>query len=333
MADNNDAQAQVQILRELARNRGGEDALKIRANLVQLAQGNLETGILHEPRAFYDVIALNPDGEITPGHAEVFKNGEQFPIRLTHMTAAINFEDNEDDPQPIDERDIQRIGLRMRFHNQWYMNQDFLPVPIWGNKVVATSPQVSVGTSAWRFDVPYILSARDTMTIDVALGQMPASPRQATVTFTGIGMLSGRPYLLSSTIELDSTVKTKMPTTSFRNDGSEPIIISEGTVNVSAPADDPDPTGDIRQLSLQVRQIGNGTNADWFQGPINVLGADLMPATLWGVRSGRAVVHQFPGDGLIWEPGEGIDMQIAGLTADPPNVNLNIGLTGYITIT
>lgn len=328
----NNADAQVAILRGIAGSGHGEDALKIRANLVQLAQGNLESGILHEPRAFYDVIALNDDGELTPGHAEVFKNGEQFPIRLTHMTAAINFEDNSDDPAAVDEREIQRIGLRMQFHNQWYMNPQFLPVPIWGNKVVATSPQVSLGTSAWRFDVPYVLSARDTMTVEVALGSVPDSPRQATVTFTGIGMLSGRPYLLSSTIDLDSMVRTKMPTTNFRNDGSEPIIISEGTVNVSAPADDQDPTGDIRQLSVQIRQVGNGTNADWFQGPINVPGAGLMPAPLWGVRSGRAVVHQFPGDGLIWEPGEGIDLQARGLTDNPPNVNLNIALTGYITI-
>ncbi len=331
----NDAQAQGDALRKLARNDGsGEDALKLRANLVQLAQGNLDLGILHEPRMFYDVVTLDPDGAITNGHAEVFKNGEQFPIRLTHLTASLPVRENGAEPPQVDEREIQRIGLTMRFHDQWYMNQEFLPIPLWGNKVVAAAPQVSVGTSTWRFDVPFILSARDTLTVQVALAETPSSARQVTVTFTGIGMLSGRPYLLSATRLLDSDTATIMPTTNYRNDGSEPIIVSEMTANVSAPIDDQDPTGDIRQLSLQVRQVGNGTNADWFQGPINV-DADLMPASLLGVRSGRAVVHQFPGDGLIWEPGEGIDIRLRGFPTveEIPNVNVNIALSGYITIT
>ena len=58
-------------------------------------------------------------------------------------------------------------------------------------------------------------------------------------------------------------------------------------------------------------------------------------ASLLGVRSGRAVVHQFPGDGLIWEPGEGIDLRIQGFPdlEEIPNVDVNIALTGYITIT
>lgn len=317
-------------LRQLAM---GQSALALRANLVQLAQGNLEAGILHEPRVFYDRITLNPDNEITPGHAEVFKNGEQFPIRLTHMLASINFEDNAEDPQPIDEREIQRIGLRMMFHDQWYMNPQFLPIPLWGNKVVAAAPQVSVSTSAWQFDVPFVLSSRDTLTVGVQLAEVPTSARQVTVAFTGIGLLSGRAYFLTSTVELDNATQTKMPTTNFRNDGSEPILVAEGTVNVSAPIDDDDPTGDVRQLSLQVKQVGNGTNAEWFQGPINIPAADLMPATLWGVRSGRAVVHRFPGDGLIWEPGEGISLDLQGLTASPPDVDVNIALSGYITIT
>jgi hypothetical protein len=338
MAENNaeTAEAQREILNRIVElgpvhQMWTSAALKLRANLVQLAQGNLELGVLHEPRAFYDVITLDPDGNITPGHAEVFKNGEQFPIRLTHLTAALNFQDNEEDPQAVDEREIQRVGMRMRFHDQWYMNPQFLPIPLWGNKVVAAAPQVSVGTSAWQFDVPFILSSRDTMRVEVQLGETPDSPRQVSVTFTGIGLLSGRPYLLSATTEIDSDTATVVPTTNFRNDGSEPIIVAEGTVNVSAPVDDQDPTGDIRQVSVQVRQIGNGTNADWFQGPQNI-GADRMPGPLWGVRSGRAVVHTFPGDGLLWEPGEGISLDLQGLTNTPPNVDVHIALNGYITI-
>lgn len=313
------------------RNGTEEDANQLRANLVKLASNSLELGVLHEPRAFFDIITLNTDGSISPGHGEVFKNGEQFPIRLTHLTAALNFETNDEEPEETDERQIQRVGMRMQFHNQWYMNPQFLPIPIWGNKPVAAPPQVSFGTSAWDFDVPFVLSSRDSMIVEVQLGETPASARQVTVAFEGIGLTSGRVYKIGTTREVSDATRTTLSTLSFRNDGSEAIVLSKGAVNVSAEADDADPTGDIRVLNINVKQVGNGTNASWFQGPITI-GSDLMPAPLWGITSGRAVVHRFPGDGLIWEPGEGIGLELLGLTDDPPNVDVHVGLSGYITI-
>jgi hypothetical protein len=45
------------------------------------------------------------------------------------------------------------------------------------------------------------------------------------------------------------------------------------------------------------------------------------------------VVHQFPGDGLIWEPGEGIIVQGIALDATTENLNLAVALTGYISLT
>ena len=65
-------------------------------------------------------------------------------------------------------------------------------------------------------------------------------------------------------------------------------------------------------------------------GPTN-----LIPAQLLGVLSGRAVVHKLPGDGLIWEPGEGIAVEAQGLVGGGEVLNqsfLNIAALGYITV-
>jgi hypothetical protein len=319
-----------------------QDANELRASLVKLATGQLEQGIIHEPRAFFDVIEVKPDGTPTPGHPEVFKNGEQFPIRLTHMTAAVAlFGQDQEEPEVVDERFIGDIGLRMVFHNQMYMNPQFLPVPIWSNKAVAASDVITDSTASWRFDVPFVMSARDTLLVDVLSALATDEDQQLpTVTLTGIGLLSGRPYLISGQQTLVSPQRTRLGTTFFRNDGSEPMIISNITVTVSQPANELDPIGDIRSLSLNIRQTGNGTNAFWCQGPDSLPAGELMPATLWGVTTGRAVVHKFPGDGLIWEPGEGIDVVARALPLVPGGVPpedfdaiLDIALTGYITIT
>lgn len=314
-----------------------KDANQLRAALVKLASNQLEQGIIHEPRAFFDVIELKQDGTITAGHPEVFTNGEQFPIRLTHLTAAVALFDQQD--EPLDERFIGDIGLRLTFHNQNYMNPQFLPVPIWSNKCVAASDVITDGTASWRFDVPFVMSARDTMLVDIlATLATDETPQLPTVTLTGIGLLSGRPYLISGQQVLRSPQRTRLGTTFFRNDGGEPIIISDITVTISQPEDPLDPIGDIRSLALNIRQSGNGTNAFWCQGPATLPAGELMPATLWGVTTGRAVVHKFPGDGLLWEPGEGISVFTQALPLVPgqpveTESILDIALTGYITIT
>lgn len=310
-----------------------DQAAAIRAALVKLATGHLEAGVLHEPRGYFDVIDLNNDGNIVQGHPEVFRNGEQFPVRLTHMVAAMTRLDAAEPPQAQDERLVQRVGLRMEFHNQYYMNPEFLPIALWGNTVVAASQAITPATSSWMFPTPFVLSARDTLDVQVQLDAAPASPQRITVAFSGVGFLSGRPYFLSGDRLVTDGASTQLTTTAFRNDGSEPIIVTDGTVVVTAPEDSVDATGDIRAASLQVRQAGNGTNAQWFRGPTNPA-IERMPAQLWGAWSGRAVVHTFPGDGLIWEPGEGIDLQVQGLTTTPPpDARVAIALLGYITVT
>jgi hypothetical protein len=311
-----------------------ETANKLRAHLVDLGKPLLEKGVYHEPRGFYDIVELDPDGELSFGTGDTFQNGEPFPIRLTHMTAALALLDNDDPQEIADENLIQRVGMRLQFHNQFYMNPELLPLPLWGNKPVATSDAVSFGTSAWGFDVPFVLSARDTMKVHVQLNSPPDDAGvEAAVSMTGIGYLSGRPYFLSGREQLDAQTKEAFNPVFFRNDGQEPIIVSDMTCNVSNDLDDDDPSGDIRNMNVQVEQVGNGTNAKWFQGPENQATGELIPAVLLGQRSGRAVVHRFPGDGLIWNPGEGIQLEAQGLSGQPPNVTLLVGLLGYITIT
>lgn len=305
--------------------------------VVNLAKGPvMRDGIINEPRVFFDLVDMPADQEIeTAGNPEALVNGEDFPIRITHMTACVRFLNSEDPPVVDDQFNIQTIGMRLQFHDQFYMNPAFLAVPVWGNKVVASSDTVSFGTSSWDFvsnGQPFVLSARDTLQVRVQLNNTndPQAPIPVTVTFTGFGMLSKRPYLMSSTVQLAALGVVIMPVTDFRNDGSEPIVITDMTVNVASELGATDPTGRIGRVSLNVNQVGNGTNALWFKGPV---GIPNMQATLLGVTSGRAVCHRFPGDGLIWEPGEGI--QVA---ARPTSINggfdsnLLVGFAGYIMI-
>lgn len=310
--------------------------------VVNLAKGRVRQGIINEPRAFFDIVPLPAQaapavGIVTPGNPGVFENGEQFPIRLTHMLAAVSFLD--DDGNEDDQFNIQSIGLRLIFHDQYYMNPQFLPLPLWGNKVVAASDVVSFNTSAWDFvenGEPFVLSARDTLTVTVQLNDLvdPGNDIPVTVAFTGFGVLSKRPYLLSSRRNLDSIVATNLSTVDMRNDGSEPIVITDMTVNVGAEAGAVDPRGVIGRVSLNVRQNGNGTNARWFQGPTNPVNIPNMQATLAGVTSGRAVVHQFPGDGLLWQPGEGITVEAQALNIIEEDFasRLALAFTGYIMV-
>jgi hypothetical protein len=222
--------------------------------------------------------------------------------------------------------------MRLMFHDQNYMNSQFVPISAWQNKPGVASPDtVAFSTSSWRYDVPWIMSARDTMQHRVQLLTTPTSAQRVAITHSGLGMFSARPYFLTGIIDLDDEIETQMDTRNYRNDGAEPIIVADTTVQISAPEDDDEPTGDLRNLLFNVKQIGNGTQARWFSGP-DTPPAPLMPAVLSGMTTGQAMVHRFAGDGLLWEPGEGIDAEIRSLHPSADNLILWLSFVGYITI-
>jgi hypothetical protein len=113
-------------------------------------------------------------------------------------------------------------------------------------------------------------------------------------------------------------------------------MITNMTVNLNGGAGDPNQVGDISRLSVGIRQIGNGTNAAWVAGPVNDpdLVPDMVPAVLLGQQSGRAIVHRFPGHGLLWAPGEGITAEIQNqlIGDDAFGASMHIGLLGYIAV-
>lgn len=299
-------------------------------------QGILRSGVINEPRIFFDEIAMPANAaQIAQGTPGVFVNGEQFPVRLTHMLAAVRFFNNAAQPAQDSEFNIQRMLLRMRFHDQMYMNPLMLPLPLWGNKKVAAPDPFSSGNAHWDFVEscqPFVLSTRDTLQVSVQLqGADPDVAVPVDVAFHGIGGATKRPYLLSGSALIDDLNPTVLSTVDFRNDGVEPIVVTDMTAAVGALVDDVDPTGLIGRLRINVKQSGNGTNADWFVGPKTPVTLPNMQATLLGVTTGRAIVHRFPGDGLIWEPGEGITVE-AQPRVDNTNTVLCLALAGNIMV-
>lgn len=304
--------------------------------VVRLGADHIRQGVINEPRIYWDEIAQNPASNtiLTEGTPGVLVNGEQFPIRLTHLMAGVRF--IAQDASVDDTAGIQRIGLRMVYHDQFYMNPQLLPLPVWANKQIAMPTPQGFGNSHWDFVAngqPFVLSARDTLTVTVQLqlAPQPDTTIPVNVIFTGIGALSRRPYLLNGSVDLADVNETDLSTVDFRNDGSEPIVITDMVANIGGQSDAA-PAGDIGRLRFNVRQIGNGTGARWFSGPAVPVAIPNMPAVLAGVTSGRGVVHQFPGDGLIWEPGEGITIQTQSTIVGNQSV-LVLGLAGYIMVT
>lgn len=297
--------------------------------MVKLAAQNVAKGIIEEPRAYFDAFTLLPDGVVSNGDRNTFINGEQFPVRLTHATFFVR----PDGEGGLDMRQMQRMGVRFTFHDQYYMGREFKALPLWATKVVTGPQALTPAFSSYTFDRPVILSARDSLRVQVALESQPASPRRVSVSFTGIGLLSKRPYFLASEVELSNEAPVILDTVDFRNDGTEPIALTDMVLHCGAEVEDPVGAGDIRQLRVQIRQIGNGTGADWYIGPTSPVPLSQMPATLLGTTQGMAVVHQFPGDGLIWEPGEGIVVQGIALDQSAEGLDLAVGLTGYISLT
>jgi hypothetical protein len=303
-------------------------------HIVNLAAEDICNGVIEEPRVFYDVITLLANGLPSSGDPNTFINGEQFPIRITQASFALRGAVEDDVFVLPDERLLQRVGIRFVFHDQYYQTSAFQPAPLWSNKVVSGPVALTPGVASYTFDRPAILSARDTLRVVVALEAATDANtfRRASVSFYGTGVQSKRPYFLGSARNLSTVAQQVVQGADFRNDGTEPIALTDMTVELSAQDDDPVGAGDVRLLRVQVRQLGNGIGADWFIGPQTPLPIGQCFAGLLGFTQGRAVVHQFPGEGLLWEPGEGVRVEGSALAAESEGLNLIVGLSGYISL-
>ncbi len=305
------------------------------------AENRIRDGIVNEPRIYFAEIPVPAvTNLLVQGAPEVFYNGEQFPVRITHMLACTRYLNDATPQAPDNPLNIQRIACKLRFNDQFYMNASVLPLPIWGNKVVAAPEAFSASNAHWdlvQTAMPFVLAVRDSLLIEVQLQDLaePTTPVPVTFAFHGVGALSHRPYILTGSALLDSITPTSISSVDFRNDGSEPIVITDITATVGAETGDNSPLGDINRVRFKIRQSGAGTGSDWIVGPNGGGGGPVTPMiqnTLLGLTSGRAVVHQFPGEGLIWQPGMGITADVAALVDDMDSV-LVLAFAGYIMVT
>ncbi len=332
-----------------------ENTPEYEAYLIKLAETNIAKGVIEEPRLYTERLQTQYDSGPVNGDPAVFINGEKFPVRLLYMTMNVVGKRSNQQVYPggfLGEQYAQAIGLRLRFHDQFYMRPEFVPLGNWGTQINTSSAANNMFTSSHKMWRPLVLSARDTLevraraapgvftgTLQPGGGGPGEEPRwRVTATATGVGIFSKRPYFLSSSLLLvDETVR-QFDGLDFKNDGAEPILITDITYSalVDSLREDGDftPAQSVAPLvEVGVRQIGNGTNASWV---INAPGSpNMAPMPNWGTYSGRALVHRFPGQGLIWEPGEGINLavqQIGYGAENPITIDTTISLVGYIAI-
>jgi len=292
-----------------------------------------------EPRVFFDRIVFDGVNARGNGSPEVFRNGFKYPLQIKYIMAAM-LEANAYPPStPVigDERMVQRYGMRIFDHGSFYMNGDFVPLPLWNNCTTAAADFIARSTSVWHFDRPFVLATRDSMEIRVNLEIATTSFREASVTFEGFGEISKVPYIFKGAVTIQSTDGTNqlvIPPDFFKNEGLEPVIIKTMTITVGSDNQDVNPEGDIRLLNIAIKQVGYGTNQDWVAGPIVPVVFDKVPAQLLGLSQGRCIVHCLPHDGWIWEPNEGVTIQVEQLfTPARAGETVIIGMAGHLLVT
>ena len=301
----------------------------------KFTKDQLADGILYEPRAYTNVFRIPANAteqDIIDGiQPNIYLNGEKFPVQVTHML--VSFVDDLDGDTPIeynDPRTLQFLGIRIRYDDAFYMRREHLPAPLWHNVPVAHSAAFQPGTFAWGFDKPAVLSVRDTLQVSVQLGaplpSLPTVPPTEQPTLVdvaahGVGLLSGRPYFFGGRLRFGPGQVGPLffDPDAFRNAGSEPVVLhglSGGAHNAINPSD----LRGSGRANLLVKQIGNGTNANWIIGPPGFALGRASFATL-GNRSSNAIVHRIPGDGWVWRRGEGVYVDVRP-------VNLPVPATG-----
>ena len=327
-----------------------------------LAAKNVFDGILFEPRLKVQLFDFTSTDQVRPLASDdsVFINAEQYPVRITHLVAAIRDGGTleTDAGGSNDARLVQRIGLRIRAHDTYYMNDQYVNLPLWATERVAAPDVVTRSTSSWRLAfgkrrrdaaggihgrTGTFMGDRDSFEVKLAL-EYPVDAETEVdltvgVTFHGVGAISRRPKHLAGTYTFepaDGTASRQIPIEQFRNDGTEPLEITDVTVQVQAPSGSAgsDPVGNIRRVRMSIRQIGNGTNQRWTT--TTAESVQLVPASLWGLSTGRAIVHELPKNdddypGWLWDPNQGLTLEVLP-NASTVRCGVYIGLAGHIVV-
>lgn len=310
--------------------------------MVQMAAKRLDKGIINEPRVYFDQISDSAVNELAPNFLtsspSTFRNAERFPVRITHMVASQARLESDNDVSP---RGDNTAGLRIRMRDHSYnqktgslgitASQELPAVYTYNNTAAGTDPASALSQASWRFTdwgEPFVLHARDSLEIEVNLTDPEAditittnqvgpvtavinNPLTLAVTFLGYGLQSMRPYALTSNVQRFEDTSTFLQVDDFRNDGDEPIVVTQMSAAIIGPLVSPVVSTDLRRLIFNVRQVGSGTNVRWFQGPIDPTVIALMPADLVGCTTkALTTVHRFPYP-LLWEPGGGVDVDLA----------------------
>ncbi len=325
-----------------------------------LAAKNVFDGILFEPRLKVQLFDFSAVDQVRPLASDdaVMINAEQYPVRITHIVAAIR----DQGPDIIngassDERLVQRIGLRIRAHDTYYMNDQYVNLPLWATERVAASDVVTRSLSSMKLSygkqkrdasggiagrAGTFMGDRDAFEVKLALEYPVDEETEESITvqvaFHGVGAISRRPKHLTGEFTFlpkDGTATRTIPIESYRNDGTEPLEITNVTVQVSAPdgTASSNPVGNIRRVRMSIRQDGNGTNQRWTT--TTAESVSLVPASLWGVNVGRAIIHELPKNdddypGWLWDPNQGLTLEVL------PNPSVRcavyVGLYGHIVV-
>lgn len=302
-----------------------------------LASQNICDGILYEPRLYWTVLSPTAATPLAVSDPEVFRNGEDFPVRITHVLAAIRKTSDSDD-----DRLVQNYGLLLRKNDTYYMNTIHAALPLWHNTRAAAGDIVMASTATWKFWKPLIMGARDVFEasaqLEFAVGAEDGS-RRVSISFNGVGLLSRRPKQITSYIDFESANGTSVvsfDSDDLKNDGVEPLEIHEAVINVAGESNI-SPAGDILVARLQCRLRGNGTNAEWVQGPTTVAGITTSngPAVFFGPSVSRAVIHTVPTGtdghpGWLWYPGMGVTAELKYLYGEEQSIY--IGLLGHVIV-
>lgn len=310
------------------------------AMLVQKRRRNVIDGAFYEPRILYDAFTVNA-GTLDQ---KIIENQDEWPIRITHMIASVAplSTMNQDIPLRGDERILSMARVKVTAQDQPFFNNNRFLMGVFGN-VVTASPQANAGLASWT--LPKILRYGGRDTLDVAVELLPPGAqnggRVVSLMLSGNGRKSGVPYVFQGDTGesgLLTTADVFLDEADFKLSAAEMVDIDTVGVHVSGELTGTTLQGDARRALIQIRQNGNGTNTDWFHGPVD---RPKMLASLLGVSCGRSIVRALPYDaqdqerGLLLYPDQALNVEM-DLLPDIQRLDdeeIWLGFAGYAIVT